>query len=159
MSMCARSAPALVSPNHTLTSAAPQSGGTTPNRYVSHPPQPLTHAQPKPAAGGGRTQCLSGRCQRPEVRRLCPGEQQKGTRRPGEHGRRLGQCVLQFQRLVFFSYSWPCPRALWPPAISQDPAAKTVDGGCCGVQRGSRPAPHSALTPIHKSAHASAHRE
>lgn len=60
---------------------------------------------------------------------------------------RPGQCILQFQRLVFFSYSWPCPRALWPPAISQDPIARTVDGGCYGVQRSSRPAPHSALTP------------
>lgn len=101
----------------------------------------------QPAAGGRRTQCSTGQwhasakgCQRPKVH----PDYALGNSRRGHEGWRStaggpGQCIPRFQHLVFFSYSWPCPHALWPPAISQDPVAKTVDGGCCAVQRGSRP--------------------
>jgi hypothetical protein len=42
------------------------------------------------------------------------------------------QHILQLQHLVFFSYSWPCLCVLWPPAISQDPVAKSVYIRCSG---------------------------
>lgn len=153
MSMCAHSAPALVSPNHTLTSAAPQSGGTTPNRYVSHPPQPLTHAQPKPAAGGGRTQCLSGRCQRPEVRRLCPGEQQKGTRRPGEHAGGWGSAFSSSSVWYFSAILGPVPvlsgllpflRILLPKLLTEVAVGFSVAPGL----RPTQPSPLSTSRPM-----------
>lgn len=60
-----------------------------------------------------------------------------------------GQCLLHPQHLVFFSDSWPCLCVLWPPAISQDPAAKTMYFHCSGVQHS--PRAHALLSQLHHS--------
>lgn len=62
------------------------------------------------------------------------------------------QCILQLQHLVFFSYSWPWLRVLWPTAISQDLVAKTVHVHCSEFQCGSRPVFYSALCMVLRSA-------
>lgn len=102
--------------------------------------------------------CLSGggvrgpRCALDTARASAEG----ATRLVGPQWAAGGQRTLQLRHLVFFSYSWRCLRVVWPPAISQEPVAKTVDVGCCGVQCGSRPAPPSGLTPFTGRACASA---
>lgn len=62
------------------------------------------------------------------------------------------QCILRLHHLVFFSYSWPRLRVLWPPAISQDLVAKTAPVHCSEFQCGSRPVSYSALCMVLRSA-------
>lgn len=87
--------------------------------------------------------------QRPKV---CPeyawGAAKTDRRLEGPQQAAWASAFSNFSIWYFFSYSWPGLHALWPPAISQDPVAKTVGVGCRGVQCGSRPVPHSVLTHI-----------
>lgn len=87
----------------------------------------------------GAMACLSSGEAGPKAQ-VCPARALGGGRQKGARARRTGvrswAHVLQPQRWVVLSCFWPGLRALWPPAISQEPAAKTVDVGCYGVQHG-----------------------
>ena len=121
--------------------------GRRPNRRtISHPlrkPRPMDRlsgqwGQDDPILQGAMA-CLSGGEAGPEAQ-VCPARAPGGGRRKGARARRTtirSQApVLQPQHWVVLGCSWPGLRALWPPAISQEPAAKTVDVGCYGVRRG-----------------------